>query len=155
MTTTATTTLAVGDLLLEMLAIPSPTGSEWRLAAALRDRLAGAGFDAEIDPAGNVVAGWGDGPREVMLLGHLDTVPGTIPPRREAGRIFGRGSVDAKGPLAAAITAVALQPEARAGTVHGDRLRRRGGGLARRAPGRDPPLPHRLSSSWSRAAGMR
>ena len=110
MTTTATTTLAVDDLLLEMLAIPSPTGSEWRLAAALRDRLAGAGFDAEIDPAGNVVAGWGDGPREVMLLGHLDTVPGTIPPRREAGRIFGRGSVDAKGPLAAAITAVALQP---------------------------------------------
>src|ERR1035438_10147248 len=93
-----------------MLAIPSPTGSEWRLAGVLRDRLAGAGFDAEIDPAGSVVAGWGDGPREVMLLGHLDTVPGTITPRREAGRIFGRGSVDAKGPLAAAIAAVALQP---------------------------------------------
>jgi len=110
MTAAATTTIAVDDLLLEMLAVPSPTGSEWRLAGALRDRLAGAGFDAEIDPAGNVVAVWGDGPREVMLLGHLDTVPGTIPPRREAGRIFGRGSVDAKGPLAAAIAAVALQP---------------------------------------------
>src|ERR1019366_5113990 len=35
---------------------------------------------------------------------------GRRPPRREAGRIFGRGSVDAKGPLAAAIAAVALQP---------------------------------------------
>jgi LysW-gamma-L-lysine carboxypeptidase len=109
-TAAAATTIAVGDLLLEMLAIPSPTGSEWRLAGALRDRLAGAGFDAEIDPAGNVVAGWGDGAREVMLLGHLDTVPGTIPPRREAGRIFGRGSVDAKGPLAAAIAAVSRRP---------------------------------------------
>jgi LysW-gamma-L-lysine carboxypeptidase len=109
-TTTTTTTIAVGDLLLEMLAIPSPTGSEWRLAGALRDRLAGAGFEAEIDPAGNVVAGWGDGSREIMLLGHLDTVPGTIPPRREAGRIFGRGSVDAKGPLAAALAAVSRRP---------------------------------------------
>src|ERR1039458_6671687 len=109
-TATAATTIAVGDLLLEMLAIPSPTGSEWRLAGALRDRLAGAGFEAEIDPAGNVVAGWGDGSREIMLLGHLDTVPGTIPPRREAGRIFGRGSVDAKGPLAAAPAAVSRRP---------------------------------------------
>jgi LysW-gamma-L-lysine carboxypeptidase len=113
MTTTAATatgTLAVGDLLMEMLAIPSPTGSEWRLAGALRERLAGAGFDAEIDPAGNVVASRGDGPHEVMLLGHLDTVPGSIPPRRDGGRILGRGSVDAKGPLAAAITAVAGLP---------------------------------------------
>jgi LysW-gamma-L-lysine carboxypeptidase len=109
-TATDAPTAAVGDLLLEMLAIPSPTGSEWRLAAALRERLAGAGFEAGIDPAGSVVATWGEGPREVMLLGHLDTVPGAIPPRREDGRIFGRGSVDAKGPLAAAIAAVLRQP---------------------------------------------
>jgi LysW-gamma-L-lysine carboxypeptidase len=109
-TAPAPPTIAVGDLLLEMLAIPSPTGSEWRLAAALRERLAGAGFAVEIDPAGNVVATWGDGLREVMLLGHLDTVPGSIPPRHEGGRIFGRGAVDAKGPLAAAITAVSRQP---------------------------------------------
>jgi len=107
---TAAPAIAVGDLLLEMLAIPSPTGSEWRLATALRERLAGAGFGADIDPAGNVVAGWGDGPHEVMLLGHLDTVPGTIPPRHQGGRIFGRGSVDAKGPLAAAVAAVSRQP---------------------------------------------
>lgn len=109
-TATAAPPLAVADLLLEMLAIPSPTGSEWRLAAVLRERLAGAGFAAEIDPAGSVVATRGDGPREVMLLGHLDTVPGTIPPRLEAGRIHGRGAVDAKGPLAAAIAAVARRP---------------------------------------------
>ena len=86
---TAATTLAAGDLLMEMLAIPSPTGSEWRLAAALRERLAGAGFDAEIDPAGNVVATRGDGPREVMLLGHLDTVPGSIPRAGRAGGYSG------------------------------------------------------------------
>ena len=102
--------VSAGDLLLELLAIPSPTGSEWRLASALRQRLGGLGFAAEIDPAGSVVATWGDGPNEVMLLGHLDTVPGSISPRRDNERIVGRGSVDAKGPLAAAIAAVLRQP---------------------------------------------
>jgi LysW-gamma-L-lysine carboxypeptidase len=102
--------LSAVDLLLEMLGIPSPTGSEWRLAGALRERLTGLGFVADIDPAGNVVAEWGEGPHEVMLLGHLDTVPGSIPVRREADRIYGRGTVDAKGPLAAAIAAVLRQP---------------------------------------------
>jgi LysW-gamma-L-lysine carboxypeptidase len=106
----AAASLTAADLLLEMLAIPSPTGSEWRLAAALRDRLSGLGFDAGIDPAGNVVAGWGGRGPEVVLLGHLDTVPGSIPVRREAGRISGRGAVDAKGPLAAAIAALLRQP---------------------------------------------
>lgn len=102
--------VSAADLLLAMLDIPSPTGSEWRLAGALRERLAGLGFDADIDPAGNVVAEWGEGPDEVMLLGHLDTVPGTITAGRDGDRICGRGAVDAKGPLAAAIAAVLRQP---------------------------------------------
>ena len=42
-----------------------------------------------------------------MLLGHMDTVPGGVPVRCEAGRLYGRGAVDAKGPLAAMISAVA------------------------------------------------
>ncbi len=109
-TAPAAATITTPELLLEMLAIPSPTGSEWRLAAALRQRLSGLGFEAEIDPAGNLVAVWGDGPEEVMLLGHLDTVPGSITPRLEAGRIHGRGAADAKGPLAAAVVAVLSQP---------------------------------------------
>jgi LysW-gamma-L-lysine carboxypeptidase len=44
-----------------------------------------------------------------MLLGHIDTVPGAIPVRIEetdAGpTLFGRGSVDAKGPLATFVAA--------------------------------------------------
>jgi LysW-gamma-L-lysine carboxypeptidase len=39
-------------------------------------------------------------------LGHLDTVSGYIPPRREDGRLYGRGAVDAKGPLAAFLAAM-------------------------------------------------
>ena len=110
-------TVTASDLLLEMLAIPSPTGSEWRLATALRQRLEGLGFDATIDPSGNVVATWGSGPEEVMLLGHLDTVAGTIAVRREGGVIHGRGAVDAKGPLAAAIAAVLGQPRRGGGRI--------------------------------------
>ena len=43
----------------------------------------------------------------LLFLGHIDTVPGFIPVRLEDGRLYGRGAVDAKGPLAAFILAAA------------------------------------------------
>ena len=98
------------ELLEEMVSIPSPSTQERELGQWLVTRLRGMGFAAKRDEVGNVVAFWGSGPREVLLLGHMDTVPGFIPVRREGQRLFGRGAVDAKGPLAAAITAVARQP---------------------------------------------
>ena len=98
------------ELLEEMVSIPSPSTQERELGQWLVTRLRGMGFAAKRDEVGNVIAFWGSGPREVLLLGHMDTVPGFIPVRREGQRLFGRGAVDAKGPLAAAITAVARQP---------------------------------------------
>jgi LysW-gamma-L-lysine carboxypeptidase len=98
------------ELLEEMVSIPSPSTQERELGQWLVTRLRGLGFAAKRDEVGNVIAFWGSGPGEVLLLGHMDTVPGFIPVRREGQRLFGRGSVDAKGPLAAAITAVARQP---------------------------------------------
>ncbi|HXN91130.1 MAG TPA: M20/M25/M40 family metallo-hydrolase, partial [Candidatus Sulfotelmatobacter sp.] len=98
------------ELLEEMVSIPSVSTQERELGQWLVTRLRGMGFAAKRDEVGNVVAFWGSGPREVLLLGHMDTVPGIIPVRREGQRLFGRGAVDAKGPLAAAITAVARQP---------------------------------------------
>ena len=64
------------------------------------------GFVADADGVGNAVGSIGDGPRELLLLGHIDTVPGQVPIRREGDLFYGRGSVDAKGPLAAFIAAV-------------------------------------------------
>ena len=98
------------ELLEEMLAIPSPSTQERAVGQWLVSRMRGMGFAARRDEAGNVIGFWGSGPREVVLLGHIDTVPGFIPVRRAGDRLFGRGAVDAKGPLAAAITAVSRQP---------------------------------------------
>ena len=89
------------ELLEEMLSIPSPSTQERELGQWLVSRLRAMGFAARRDEAGNVIAFWGSGPREVLLLGHIDTVPGFIPVRREGDRLLGRGAVDAKGPLAA------------------------------------------------------
>ena len=98
------------ELLEEMLAIPSPSTQERTLGQWLVSRMRAMGFAARRDEVGNVVGFWGSGPKEVVLLGHIDTVPGFIPVRREGDRLWGRGAVDAKGPLAAAITAAARQP---------------------------------------------
>ncbi len=96
-------------LLEEMLQIPSITGGEDRLGAWLVDRLTQVGFEASRDQVGNLIATWGRGTHEIVLLGHIDTVPGLIEVRRHGNRLSGRGAVDAKGPLAAAIVAVTQQ----------------------------------------------
>ena len=88
------------ELLRGLVATPSLSGHERAAVEYLRDCLAARGFDASIDGAGNAVGVVGDGPREVVLLGHIDTVPGEIPVRIEDGVLHGRGAVDAKGPLA-------------------------------------------------------
>lgn len=90
------------------LRIPSRSGEEGPVAAYFVERMRALGFDrAEVDPAGNAVGVLGDGPRQVVLLGHIDTVPGHVPLRREGDRLYGRGAVDAKGPFASFVAGVA------------------------------------------------
>lgn len=85
----------------------SPSGEEGQAVAWLVERMRALGYErAFIDPAGNAVGVVGSGSRQALLLGHIDTVPGQVPVRIEAGRLYGRGSVDAKGPLAAFVDAV-------------------------------------------------
>jgi LysW-gamma-L-lysine carboxypeptidase len=79
------------------------------LAQYLVEQMTARGFRADRDHAGNVVGMLGDpvAEREIVLLGHMDTVPGHIQVREENGRLHGRGAVDAKGPLAAFVLAAA------------------------------------------------
>ena len=95
------------DLLQTLVAIPSPSGQEGEVSAWLADWMAAHGLDAHVDAAGNAVGVRGDGPRQVLLLGHIDTFPGDLPVRREGDWLYGRGTVDAKGPLCAFVSAAA------------------------------------------------
>ncbi len=104
-------------LLRRMVEIPSLSGEESVLAGFVVEAMQSLGFQASVDPAGNAVGILGEGPTEIVLLGHLDTVPGMIPVRIEGGKLYGRGSVDAKGPLATFIAAAA-----RAGPLPGKRI---------------------------------
>ena len=93
----------------KLLTIPSPSGEEDGMAEYLVEQMRHLGFRADRDGAGNVVGTLGDpeARREIVLLGHMDTVPGLVPVRRRGNLLYGRGAVDAKGPLAAFVLAAA------------------------------------------------
>lgn len=105
-------------LLRRLLDIPSLSGQEAAAVAFLVDWMAGQGMRAFVDAAGNAVgildggpAADGSPPQDIVLLGHIDTVGGDVPVRIEDGKLYGRGAVDAKGPLAAfAAAAVQVGP---------------------------------------------
>ena len=98
----------------QLVAISSLSGAEQEASHWMAEQMMQLGFDAAfVDSAGNSV-GIRANPdengaitKELMLLGHIDTVPGDIPVRIEDGKLYGRGSVDAKGPLATFVMAAA------------------------------------------------
>jgi LysW-gamma-L-lysine carboxypeptidase len=93
------------DLLTRMLNIYSPSGNEEEISKFLAEEMTKLGFRVHRDAVGNVIGEIGEGSPIVLLCGHMDTVSGEIPVRVEDGQLYGRGSVDAKGPLAAMIVA--------------------------------------------------
>jgi [amino group carrier protein]-lysine/ornithine hydrolase len=96
------------ELIRGLVAIPSLSRREAAAANWLAEQMRAYGFDrAYVDAAGNAVGEIGDlsASRTIVMLGHIDTVPGNIPVRVADGRLYGRGSVDAKGPLAAFVAA--------------------------------------------------
>ena len=91
-----------------LVAIESLSRHEQAASAWLVEQMRAAGYDrAWVDEAGNSVGELGSSTAStvVVLLGHIDTVPGKIPVRIEHGILHGRGSVDAKGPLATFVAA--------------------------------------------------
>lgn len=77
------------------------------MRTVLVDELADAGVDARVDDAGNTLArkaGGREGPH-VVLNTHIDTVPPHVRPKRDGDVLRGRGSCDAKGPLAVLLAA--------------------------------------------------
>jgi acetylornithine deacetylase len=91
--------------------IPSVSGEEEAVGFYLRDYLESLGWTVELQPVtenqSNVIAYLNDTPR-VWLSTHMDTVPPFIPPTEDNEKIYGRGACDAKGIIAAQITAAEL-----------------------------------------------
>src|SRR5215217_6895120 len=86
----------------------SPSGAERPAVEWLAQRMKSLRYEnAFIDDAGNAVGEIGPGPNQIVLLGHIDTVPGEIRVEQEGILLYGRGSADAKGPLACFVDAVA------------------------------------------------
>ena len=88
----------------------SPSGHETPAVREFCRVASELGYATRVDGAGNGIARRGRGHPRVVFLGHIDTVDGRLPVRRRAGRLYGRGSVDAKGPLAAALLAGTTLP---------------------------------------------
>lgn len=98
----------VPETLLGLVKHYSPTHQEQGAVAWLVQRMKALGYTrAHSDAVGNAVGEMGQGPKQIILMGHIDTVPGEIQVRQEGDDLYGRGSVDAKGALAAFVDAVA------------------------------------------------
>ncbi len=106
------------ELLARLVATPSPSTHEAAASRLLAAWMRDAGLNGRVDEVGNAVGGFETThgthrPVHILLLGHIDTVPGDIPLRIEHRTLHGRGAVDAKGSLAAfacAASRLAQQP---------------------------------------------
>jgi acetylornithine deacetylase len=96
------------ELTKSLMDIPSTSGDEKAVGSWLSDHLESLGWTVELqkvsDDQNNVIAWLNDTPR-VWFSTHIDTVPPFIPPTEDEEKIYGRGACDAKGIIAAQITA--------------------------------------------------
>src|SRR3989304_10226052 len=94
-------------LLTDLLSIYSPSGKEEAISSFLVKEMKKLGFRVRKNAIGNVIGEIGQGEPTILLCGHMDTVAGHLPLRVEKDKIYARGAVDAKGPLAAMVIAAA------------------------------------------------
>ena len=96
------------ELTRKLIDIPSVTGDEKSVGMFLKSHLESLGYNVEMQEVAadrfNLIATTAEPPR-VVLSTHMDTVPPYIASSEDEKRIFGRGACDAKGIIAAQITA--------------------------------------------------
>ena len=107
----------------EFVRLPSPSGKERQMAAFVRDSMLSLGFEsADIDPYGSVtgLVSFREGGPTILLEAQMDHVDVADPFEwcfypfggvLSRGRVYGRGSTDQKGSLAAMICAAAFLRE--------------------------------------------
>ncbi len=96
---------AAEALLRDLVAIASPSREEAQATEFLVNWMRSVGYDdAFVDEAGNavgLVGGDKSCQSDIILLGHIDTFAGFPPVALKNRKLYGRGAVDAKGPLCA------------------------------------------------------
>ena len=93
-------------LLKDIINIYSPTGHEYEISKFIKEYIEELGFkNVKVDEANNVYGEIGSGNPRILLCGHIDTVPEKIQVKEKDGEIYGRGSSDAKAPLASMLIA--------------------------------------------------
>ena len=92
-----------------LIDIESISGNEAAVGAELYDELCRLGYTTHKMPVEherfNVIATLDERAPEIVFSTHMDTVPPFIPSSEDADNIYGRGSCDAKGIIAAQIAA--------------------------------------------------
>lgn len=107
--------MQAAKFLTEIVKIYSPSGREDEVAKFISGETAKLGFaKTEVDHFNNVILEIGSpkAKKTILLLGHIDTVRPFLPVKIEDNKLFGRGSVDAKGAFATFVfAALAASPK--------------------------------------------
>lgn len=109
--------------LADLIRTPSFSSKEDKVIPVIGEEMKKAGFDeVRVDGLGNIIGRIGRGPRVMAFDAHIDTVYAgdreqwsfdPFKPKLEDGKIWGRGSVDQKGGMAAMVYAGKIIQELR------------------------------------------
>ena len=106
----------IGKLLIKLVEVYTPPGSESKLHDILFELARKLGFeDTYVDDVGNFFTSRGKGPIKILLASHLDTVPGKLEVSFDGKVVRGRGAVDAKGPFLSFLLAASKASESISG----------------------------------------
>jgi len=90
-------------LLKKIVSSYSPYSNEQNVAKIILSEMRNREFKSSFDQAGNVMGEIGSGKKTILFVGHMDVYQGKIPVKIKNNHLYGRGSVDAKGCIAAII----------------------------------------------------
>lgn len=116
----------IADFTLRLVTAQSPPGHEGEVARLVAQEMNRLGYEVEVDALGNVVGSVGSGGPCVLIDSHMDTVGVTDESawehnpwgERVGNRLYGRGTMDMKGALAASIYGIgALRDRLTSGRV--------------------------------------
>lgn len=105
-------------IVMDLVRVPSFPSKEKEAVQVVRREMEKAGLEGiRIDGLGSIIGQFGNGPKKIAFDGHVDTVGAgdlsqwsfdPFKPKIEDGKVWGRGTVDQKGGLAAMLSAARI-----------------------------------------------